>query len=170
MLMRTIHDLPRAVFPALSSFALAWALAACGGGDTGAGGGATVTISGIIHTTAVTPPAIHQCVGEAAPCLGRSSSQCDGSAGCFMLGTCNGTATPCFEILDQVGCELQEGCLWGTNQCSGTESACDTIHGSIACGDQQGCTWVPGCIGTAWTCDMFTDNIHCAEQPGCMWQ
>jgi hypothetical protein len=165
MRIHIFADLPRSIFPALLLFAPACALAACGGGGGGAGGGTTTHA-----TTIVTLPTVHQCTGSANPCQGRSSVQCDGHFGCAMLGTCDGTATPCIEILDQVQCELQQGCFWGAGSCFGSESACSQIGGSIGCGNQQGCMWVPGCIGTAWTCDTFSDATQCAEQPGCLWQ
>jgi hypothetical protein len=147
----------------LSLLALACAMGACSG-DTG---GSTRSCG----TTTITspPPPPPQCVGVAEPCSQRDSSSCDQN-GCYMLGTCDGIATSCYDIYDSFRCQGQQGCQWSGSTCSGVEASCDTFKGSFGCGQQSGCLWMPGCIGDASSCDQLSNAAECATQPGCSWQ
>jgi hypothetical protein len=71
-------------------------------------------------------------------------STCDGFCDIpyyFVDGTCEGTATPCVDILEETDCEEQLGCGWDVSCYDDELVACSQIYNSIDCGTQNGCNW-----------------------------
>lgn len=89
-------------------------------------------------------------------------------------GYCTGTPT-CFQF-DQITCATEEGCSWTDAYCDGTCTPCEELLDKKTCNTQAGCNWsskdkicldAPGC--TDCTTENFPDQTSCEDQLGCVW-
>jgi hypothetical protein len=84
-----------------------------------------------------------ECEGEPWSCASYSGeNDCVGQSGCSWDDACEGSPTPCSELLS-FWCEDQPGCYVVTN-CEGTPTPCSELS-EARCEDQPGCDveWVP---------------------------
>lgn len=89
-------------------------------------------------------------------------------------GTCQGTATRCRDISEQVLCQNQDGCLWEPGYCDGQCRSCNSLSMN-ECLLQQGCYLEQvgpslKCRGNCLKCDNFSEQNPCLNQLGCNWQ
>lgn len=75
-------------------------------------------------------------------------------------GECQGTSTPCEDILESGNCNEQLYCYWDVTCLDDGLLTCEEVGNSLDCGTQDGCTWNYSVKGYSDTCtDADTDGF-----------